>query len=214
MRDRSHLTLLALATALVLALAFAVGASLSGSSGNGSAPTEASSGASPGAHFNGAALAGTVSAPNFTLSDQQGRRVSLASYRGQVALIAFLSSTCGPTCVVVAQQIRGALDELTRAVPVLIVSTSPATDTPARVAGFLASVSLAGRVRYLSGPESRLRRIWRAYRIARGGNGRAALERSATVLLLDTRGRERVLFGLEQLTPESLAHDIRALQAG
>jgi hypothetical protein len=31
------------------------------------------------------------------------------------------------------------------------------------------------------------------------------------VLLVDRRGRERVLFGLEQLTPESLAHDIGRL---
>jgi hypothetical protein len=34
------------------------------------------------------------------------------------------------------------------------------------------------------------------------------------VLLLDRAGRERVLFGIEQLTPESLAHDIGKLQAG
>jgi len=40
--------------------------------------------------------------------------------------------------VVVAQQIRGALDELPPGVPALIVSTSPGTDTRAGVAGFLA----------------------------------------------------------------------------
>jgi hypothetical protein len=32
-----------------------------------------------------------------------------------------------------------------------------------------------------------------------------------TVALVDGRGRERVLFGLEQLTPEALSHDIRVL---
>jgi hypothetical protein len=44
--------------------------------------------------------------------------------------------------------------------------------------------------------------------------GRAAFERAAAVLLLDGQGRERVVFGQEQLTPESLSHDIRKLQAG
>jgi len=45
-------------------------------------------------------------------------------------------------------------------------------------------------------------------------DGRAAFQRTASVLLIDARGRERVLFGLEQLTPEALAHDIGRLQAG
>jgi len=50
--------------------------------------------------------------------------------------------------------------------------------------------------------------------VAPAADGRAAFERTASVLLLDGRGRERVVYGLEQLTPESLAHDIRRLQAG
>jgi hypothetical protein len=44
--------------------------------------------------------------------------------------------------------------------------------------------------------------------------GRAAFDRYAFLLLLDARGRERVLFGPEVLTPEVLAHDIEKLQAG
>jgi hypothetical protein len=31
------------------------------------------------------------------------------------------------------------------------------------------------------------------------------------VLLVDRAGNERVVFGLEQLTPESLAHDVETL---
>jgi hypothetical protein len=34
------------------------------------------------------------------------------------------------------------------------------------------------------------------------------------VLLIDRAGDERVQFGLEQLTPESLIHDIGKLQRG
>ena len=32
--------------------------------------------------------------------------------------------------------------------------------------------------------------------------------------LLDAEGRERVVYGIEQLTPDGLAHDVRVLQAG
>jgi protein SCO1 len=212
MRRRGLFLLLGLAA--LLALALAIAASLGGSSGHGSTSTEASHGAASTSGFDGAALPAGVIAPAFTLTDQNGHSVSLAESRGQVTILTFLYSTCGPTCVVIAQQIRGALDELPHPIPVLIVSADPAADTPAGVRRFLAEASLAGRVRYLSGPPSQLRPIWRAYRVAPASAGRSAFARSASVLLLDGRGHERVLFQLEQLTPESLAHDIRRLQAG
>jgi protein SCO1/2 len=212
MRRRPYLALLALATMLVLALAITV--ILRGSSGRSASSGEASTRASQSSNFEGAALPSDVAAPGFTLTDQLGHSVSLASYRGQVVVLTFLYSTCGATCQLIAQQIRGALDELPRPVPVLIVSADPAADTPARVSRFLAQVSLAGRVRYLTGSDAQLRPVWQAYRTAPAAAGRSAFERTAAVRLLDRRGRELVLFGLEQLTPESLAHDIRTLQAG
>jgi protein SCO1/2 len=166
---------------------------------------------SAGTGFAGAALPASLPVRDFTLEDQSGRRVSLAGYRGQVVVLAFISSTCGATCILLAQQIRGALDELPRPVPVLFVSVDPRTDTGARVRRFLQRVALTGRVRYLSGSSTALRPIWRAYGIVPVTSDRAAFERAAAVLLLDRDGRERVVFGLEQLTPEGLAHDVRKL---
>jgi cytochrome oxidase Cu insertion factor (SCO1/SenC/PrrC family) len=163
--------------------------------------------------FDGAALPAGVPARGFTLSDQSGEPTSLRRLRGQVVLLAFLDSTCGPSCVLIAQQIRGALDELSRPVAALIVSVDPAADTPAHVSRFLAQMSLTGRVRYLTGPLSELRPLWRAYRAPPAGAGTAVLDTSAVAVLIDARGFERVLFPLEQLTPESLAHDIRRLQS-
>ena len=75
-------------------------------------------------------------------------------------------------------------------------------------------MSLTGRVHYLTGSSAQLRPIWRAYRVHPASAGRVAFDRFAFLLLLDARGRERVLFEPEQLTPEALAHDIRKLQAG
>jgi protein SCO1/2 len=171
----------------------------------------ASQSAARGGAFAGAELPGAVRAPDLTLSDQSGRRVSLSALRGQVTLLAFVSTSCAPACVLVAQQIRGALDELARRPAVLLVSVDPATDTPARVSGFLARTSLAGRVHFLTGALVTLRAIWRLYGVRPIGSGRVSFERSAEVRLIDGAGRERVIFGLEQLTPEGLAHDVRKL---
>jgi protein SCO1 len=203
-----------LALAAVLAAAIVVAAILISHPGDSmTTPRTSTAGAASG--FDGAALPPAIGASDFALTDQSGRRVSLSDYRGQVVVVAFLYSTCGATCIVIAQQIRGALDELDdeHASPpaVLIVSADPAADTPAHVARFLTSVSLSGRVRYLTGSVSQLRPIWHSYDITPATSGAAAFDRVASVLLIDAEGNKRVLFESEQLTPESLSHDIGRL---
>jgi protein SCO1 len=212
MRERSHTGLRRpqlLALGLAFGLAVCVSACGSGGSSSSTSATDSSTLGSSG--FDGAALPAGVAAPGFALRDETGARVSLSAYRGQVVVIAFLYSSCSSPCVVIAQQIRGALDELPKPVPVLVISADPATDTPARVERFLRNVSLSGRVRWLSGSPAQLRRIWRAYRVPDPSAGRAAFARSTSVLLIDRGGMERVIFQLEQLTPEALSHDVRKL---
>ena len=197
-----------------IAIAVALAAILPGCSVGSSSSSQLSSAAPPSASasgFDGAALPAVAPVGNFTLADQEGRSVPLAAYHGRVTIVAFLYSTCGPACIVIAEQIRGALDELRRVVPVLLISADPSADTPAHVRRFLTEVSLTGRVRYLGGSLAQLRPVWRSFRIVPATAGRAAFDRSASVFLLDRTGRQRVLFQPEELTPETLAHDIRKL---
>jgi protein SCO1/2 len=209
MLARPQLAGLKRAGAVLVALALAVASSGCATSSRSSSDASTQSAGASG--FDGAALPAGVVAPRFTLADQSGRKVSLASYRGRVAIVAFVYSTCGAPCVVIAQQIRGALDELAEPVPVLLVSAEPAADTPAHVSRFLARVSLGGRASYLSGSPAQLRTVWRAFHVIGASGHRAAFARSASVFLIDRAGRERVIFQLEQLTPEGLAHDVRKL---
>jgi protein SCO1/2 len=141
-----------------------------------------------------------------------------------VVVLAFLSSACR-ACVLAAQQVRGALDELAdvptygrgTAVPamqVLFVSTDPRVDTSTHVKRFLAETGLADRVSYLTGSEAQLKPVWHAYRIPPPSAGKTAAEAATTVLLIGRAGDERVAFGLEQLTPEGLSHDMRLLRDG
>jgi protein SCO1/2 len=197
------------ARAAALGLAVALAALAAGCS-QGSAPASSP----PSAALQGAPLPASLPAPGFSLHDQDGGAVALAHYRGRVVVLAFVYTRCGAPCVLIAQQVRGALDQLGAAVPVLFVSVDPAGDTPARISRFLAQASLSGRVRYLNGPRATLAAVWRGYRVTPPGAGREAFARAAFVALVDRRGDERVLFGQEQLTPEALAHDIRKLQAG
>jgi protein SCO1 len=206
---RSNLALLAVLAAAAALVALVVVLLLTGPAErthSSSAPALAT-----GTGFAGAALQQAVPAPSFLLRDQSGHRLGPRSFPGQIEVLAFLSPGCGSPCVLIAQQIRGALDDLSLAVPVLLVSVESSADAPAEVQRFLARVSLSGRAHYLTGPARMLRAIWGAYGVVPASSGSAAFARAATVRLLDGQGRERVLFGSEQLTPEGLAHDIRKL---
>lgn len=220
MNRRPRIVLLAAATALVLAFALVVLLDLldrpatpsiarTSTTGTGASVAENARSSSG---FDGALLPAS-GARNFTLTDQRGRRISLSQYRGQVTILTFLSSTCRPTCPLIAQQIRGALDELGgNPVSVLIVSADPAADTPASVRRFLGEAALSRRVEYLTGTRTELQPIWRAYDIAPAQLGDANSPHAASVLLIDRAGQKRDLFQVEQLTPEALAHDIRKLE--
>jgi len=205
---------LRLALGATTALALVLAVILASSTGRGSSSNTAPA-TGPESSFDGAALPGDIGAPDFTLTNELGHSVSLADYRGQVVVLTFLYSTCGDTCIVIAQQIRGALNELAdeHAHPptVLIVSADPAVDTQANIRSFLAAVSLSGRVQYLTGTLARLRSVWRAYGVKPASAGAQVFDEYAPVLLLDRAGQERVLFESEELTPEGLSQDIRKL---
>ena len=124
-------------------------------------------------------------------------------------MVTFLYTTCEDTCPLTAQQIRGALDELGHDVPVLAVAVDPPRDTPESARRFLGEQRIAGRMRWLLGPERELRRQWKAYGIQPQTEH---LEHSAYVILLDKTGRQRIGFPAGQVTPEALANDLRLLE--
>jgi cytochrome oxidase Cu insertion factor (SCO1/SenC/PrrC family) len=203
--------LLATAAAVVAAAAIALSAG----------PSRTRSGGEPSPDSSiaeGLRLPDGIRAAGFTLSDQYARPLSLERDRGQVVVLTFLSPSCGATCVLIAQQIRDALDELDKAharpPAVLALSTDPDRDTRRGISRFLSEASLAGRMLYLTGSLAQLKPIWHAYGLQPSRSGRVAItERSGVVLLLDKRGFERFSFPVEDLTPEGLAQDIGKLQA-
>jgi protein SCO1 len=160
--------------------------------------------------FAGALRPAGIPPADFTLRDQDGRPAALAAYRGRPVIVTFMYSTCKDTCPLMADQIRGALDELGHDVPTLAVSVDPAGDTPLNTKRFLARHGLTGRARFLRGTRAQLAPVWRAYGIRPQTNSDA---HSAYVLVIDKRGRQRVAFPASELTPEGLAHDVKALQA-
>ena len=127
-------------------------------------------------------------------------------------MLTFLYSTCGATCVVIAQQIRGALDEL-RATPVAasVVSVDPRDDTPAR-RGALPRADVAQRPRAASDrPPRRCAPLWQAYGVIPASAGASGVRRLRVGPPARPRTARAGAVRVEQLTPEALAHDIGLL---
>ena len=162
------------------------------------------------AHFEGAIRPPGIPVEELRLRDQDGRLATLAEYRGRPVVVTFLYTTCEDTCPLTAQQIRGALDRLGHDVPVVAIAVDPPRDTPERARRFLAEQRLTGRMRFLVGPEAGLRRQWEAYAIRRQSED---LEHSAWTILLDGRGRQRIGYPSNRVTPDALANDLRLLEA-
>ncbi|MBA3409005.1 MAG: SCO family protein [Solirubrobacterales bacterium] len=152
-----------------------------------------------------------AAAPDFRLRDQDGEPVTMAQYRGRPVAVTFVYSTCEDTCPALVDQVRGALDDTAVDVPLLAVSVDPARDTEASARRFLSERRMTGRARYLLGDERALAPLWKGYGVQ---PQTGELEHSATVVLVDAQGRQRVGFPHDQLTPEALAHDIRRLTSG
>ena len=163
-----------------------------------------------GAGFDGALRPPGIPPVQFALKDQEGKVATLRQYRGQPVILTFMYSTCRDTCPLTAQQIKGALDDVGRDVPTLAISVDPANDTRLNAQRFVNRQGLTRRMRFLLGDRAQLQPIWDAYGIQPQGKG---FEHTAYVVLVDARGRQRVGWPVDKITPEGLAHDLRLLGA-
>src|SRR4051812_27121188 len=116
--------IVALAAAGILSLA-AIVVGVIGLSSSSDSAAEPAVVQTPPSAFQGAELPPDVKAPDFSLRDENGKRVSMRQYRGKVVVVTFLYSHCHDTCPVQAQQIKGALDDLGHDVPALAISVDP-----------------------------------------------------------------------------------------
>ncbi len=163
----------------------------------------------PPAGFAGASRPPDMPRADFGVRDERGDPLRLAQMRGTPVVVTFLYTTCQDTCPLTAQQIRIALDDLGHDVPVVAVSVDPKNDTPRRARAFALRQGLQGRMRWALGSTSQLQRLWKAYGIQPQSDD---AEHTASTVLLDRRGVQRVGFAASVLTPDGLAHDIAKLE--
>ena len=136
-----------------------------------------------------------VRAPDFSLRNQDGERVSMRELRGKPVIVTFLYTTCDDTCPAQAQTVRGALDDLGEDVPALAIAVDPPRDTPARARAFLAKARALGRIDFVLGTRAQLNPLWKAFFVRPQRDNE---EHQARFTLVDKKGFQRV--GLSRAT--------------
>jgi cytochrome oxidase Cu insertion factor (SCO1/SenC/PrrC family) len=110
-------------------------------------------------------------APAFSLTDQDGRAVTLASLRGKVILLTFLDDTCSVDCPLIAQEFRQAGQLLSadiRRVELVAINYNPLDTQVSYIQAFDRQEGLIGVPNwlYLTGTLAQLQQVWRHYAIA------------------------------------------------
>ena len=156
---------------------------------------------------------GSMTAPDFSLSDQDGKAVSVSALRGHVLAITFLDSHCKQLCPLEAEQLAQAQRSLgsNGNLSLLVVSVAPATDTPDSERAFAAAHHWSGDWHWLTGTSDELASVWKAYSIAVQGTPDNILH-STVLYLVDKAGFQRAGWA-SSLQPDQLAHDVRFLSS-
>ena len=171
-----------------------------------------------GGSFRGSEPPVTVAMPPFALRDQDDRLVRTADLRGRVVVLTFLDTKCTEACPVIAAHVAQAWELLTaaeRAQSVAVaISSNPRDDTRGRIRAFLRRHRAEDTIRYLTGPVPVMSALWRRFQILSALDSGDASVHSAPVRIY---GRGLVWLATQHagadLTPESLAHDIRVALA-
>jgi protein SCO1/2 len=149
------------------------------------------------------------------LRDARGGRLRTTDLRGRPYALTFLYTNCPDVCPLIGQELRQALELLGQqadGVTVAAVSVDPEGDTAEVVQLWLRRMQLPANFRYLIGTERQLKPLWSAYFAAPQRPGVEQSLHTASIWLIDARGRWRTKFsGGVPVAPADLAHDLRVL---
>lgn len=144
----------------------------------------------------GTSLRGTP-APNFTLTDQYGKKFSLSQFHGKVVVLAFADSQCTTICPLTTESMMHALQllgpEAAAHVQLLGVNANPIAIAPKYVKEYSVAHAMMNSWHFGTGSLAQLKTIWNNYHIEDQiikGN----IDHTPALYIIDAQGKEQVLF--------------------
>jgi len=152
----------------------------------------------------------------FEMTDDAGRTVHAADYRGEVVLLFFGYTHCPDVCPTTLARLAQAIQlmgEEGRKVRILFVTVDPARDPPALLRGYVRAFS--PQAIGLRGSQAQLDALTKRYRVAYShdapdAHGNYAVSHSSAVFAFDAEGRARLVIA-SALGAQEIATDLKRL---
>lgn len=154
---------------------------------------------------------GVRPAPAFALTDQRGRRVTLASLRARTVVVTFMDSLCTSECPIEGHLLAAAAAQAGAAARprIVIVSVDPAGDTARTTMKAMRKWGLPSGTLWLRGTHAQLKRVWDAYKISVIPRTHD-IAHSTALYVIDRNGDERAGF-LVPFVPAAVSADLALL---
>ena len=139
---------------------------------------------------------GGIAAPDFSLTNQFGQRISLSAFRGKVVILAFTDSECTTVCPLTTQSMLAPRNCSARRVTRSSCSESTPTrrrPTISDVMAYSRSHGLVNQWDFLTGTLPELKAVWKHYDIY-VQIVKDQVDHTPALFIIDTRGREQKVY--------------------
>ncbi len=158
-------------------------------------------------------------APSFTLTDQDGRRYSLAETRGRVAVVTFIFTRCSDTCPMLTAKLVAIQKRLGPDLPDVrfaAITVDPLTDSPAVLKKYAMAHSADPRYfAFLTGSYQEIEDVTRRYAVYQRKQAKGGVDHTFLTSIVDREGVLRVQYLGVRFSADEFLADVKAvLQEG
>jgi protein SCO1/2 len=157
--------------------------------------------------------------PDLTLTDQNGRKLSLASLKGKPVLFDFIYTTCPGPCLVLTARMKAIADHLGGALgsqaSFVSVTVDPEHDGPSALKAYAKeqSADLAGWY-FLTGPPADVDRLMAQFKLRRQREADGSVDHVLEYFLVGADGQPLVQYLADDANPAKVAGDLQDVIAG
>ena len=155
-------------------------------------------------------------APEFILSNQDGKRLALKELRGKVLAITFIFASCADTCPLLTAKMAGIQGRLGSdfgpKVYFVSITVDPERDTPDVLRRYAEAykAKTAGWA-FLTGTPAEIRDVAKRYGIYHKKTARGDVDHTFLTSLVDQSGILRVQYMGVKFNPDEMLRDLRSL---
>ncbi len=165
-----------------------------------------------------ARLANIGPAPPTVLVDSEEKPFDLATLKGKVVLVSFVYTTCNGACPLTTQaqtRVRKKLQDAKlwqKSVEFVSITLDPKRDTPSVLRSYSHRFGAdQPGWHFLTGSPEKVNAVIAAWDMWVKSDSTGVLDHPSRIFLIDSRGRQREIYNLEFLKPETVLEDVRSL---